>query len=66
MPTEPRAEGAFIDILLGSPLPLHPSLSKGKLLSITLRGDGEVCVETNAMNGNPETGMWEINSTLAM
>jgi hypothetical protein len=52
------------DILLGSPLPLHPSLVEYPRLSIEITGDGEALGGTESVNVAPESGIWEIPSSL--
>ncbi|KIM28601.1 hypothetical protein M408DRAFT_23647 [Serendipita vermifera MAFF 305830] len=54
------------DILVTSPLPLHPSLAHSRRLSVRVAVDGQIYGKTPFVSGDPETGIWKMNRSLKM
>lgn len=54
------------DILIGSPLPLHPSLSGNPYLSVKVTMNGNFYEMTPFASGDPESGIWEMSGSLNM
>ncbi|KIM20631.1 hypothetical protein M408DRAFT_307062 [Serendipita vermifera MAFF 305830] len=52
------------DILVGSTLPLHPSLTGNRRLSVGVTVNGRLIGETPFVLGDPESGIWEMGESL--